>query len=168
MVECRGTGVKILTLSRGWVVRRMREFFFFFFLQLCTATHWNVYSFHWISPRLIQSSICNVHLRLSVCLSEDDKGLTWVSKGGKDRTWPSRGEGTNTKITTNFKLRQNCVNHKFYQILIILPFERWCMIFTWHWLLIYMVSLFAWYADDIFQVVSNFYIQISKFGGKSD
>ena len=41
---------------------------------------------------------------------------------GKDRPWPSQGEGKNVYIKTSLKTRQNNVNHRFYQTNIFLPF----------------------------------------------
>ena len=48
----------------------------------------------------------------------DDKGLNGFQRegrGGKDRTWQSRGEGKNAYIKISLKLQQNCVNLKNYQ-----------------------------------------------------
>ena len=42
------------------------------------------------------------------------------------------------------------------------------MIFTWSCFIIFMVTSFTWYADDVFHLISNFHIQRSKFVEKSE
>ena len=69
---------------------------------------------------------------------------------------------------TSFTSGQNCVNHIFCQKNVFLPFEGCYTVFPWPWFIIYMLTSFTGYADDIFHVISNFHIQRSKFGRKSD
>ena len=49
---------------------------------------------------------------------------------------------------------------------VFLPFEGCYTVFPWPWFIIYMLTSFTGYADDIFHVISNFHIQRSKFGRK--
>ena len=57
---------------------------------------------------------------------------------------------------------QNCVNHNFHPYIYIFFFQD----VTWY---LHGVDLvFTQYADDIFHVISNFHVQRSKLGGKTD
>ena len=51
---------------------------------------------------------------------------------------------------------------------LFLPFGVCYTVFPWPWFIIYMLTSFTGYADHIFHVISNFHIQRSKFGRKSD
>ena len=101
----------------------------------------------------------------------DNKGLKWVSNGGKGREGQnltkSRG-GKKCVNSNSLKSRQKCVKHIFFTKLVsILPFEVCYMIKTWSIFIIYMITAIKGYADDIFQVISIFHIYRSKFGRKS-
>ena len=49
-----------------------------------------------------------------------------------------------------------------------LPFGRYYMIIPCYLHSIYIFASFTGYGDDIFEVISNFHVQGSKFGGKFD
>ena len=51
---------------------------------------------------------------------------------------------------------------------VFLPFEGCYTVFLWPWFIIYMLTSFIGYADDSFHFISNFDIQKSKFGRKSN
>ena len=101
--------------------------------------------------------------RLCCSLSVDDKGIKWVSKEGNAMEGYNltklRGGGKRIKYDKSEVATKLRKSKSLYKFVSPLPFERFYMIFTWSWFTIYIVSLFTGYADNIFYVISHFYIQ---------
>ena len=86
-------------------------------------------------------------------LTKDKNCFQREGKGGKDRTWPSRGREIMRKLRQVCKSGQNCVNHIFFQKNLLLPFKGCYTVFLWPWFIIYMLTSFTGYAYDIFDVI---------------
>ena len=124
----------------------------------CTALMEQLHSQAQVLPLLPHTGS---HYCFSYCYCSCERKSSHVILWAKQKIEPDQVEGRGKTR----KLHQVWIPDKNAKILdftpnkLNLPFESCYMVFPWPWFIIYTFTSFTGYADDIFNVISNFHIK---------